>query len=203
MSLILLRTYREKSKAMKYNTYAFFDDFYIKVFFLYVVIVVFWFQLSSCYRCICHCTQQKKRNWQVVLACIWKHCHQLLLTAARRVISQLWHTTTTVYLYILVHMLSLLIIWGSWIKVLPVFKTKSSSVPLSQAAGIKVAGSAIQKLAILRETTAGECHSSGRSSASLKRRSLRVKSACRISVSHQLAIVSVLRQLAVFQCRSR
>ncbi len=74
---------------------------------------------------------------------------------------------------------------------LPVFKTKSSSVPLSQAAGIKVAGSAKLKLAILRETTAGQCHLAGRSSASLKRRSLRVTQACKISVSHQLATASV------------
>jgi hypothetical protein len=43
----------------------------------------------------------------------------------------------------------------------------SLRVPLSQAAGIKVAGSAKLKLAILRETTAGECHSAGRSSTSL------------------------------------
>ncbi len=60
-----------------------------------------------------------------------------------------------------------------------------------------------QKLAILRETTAGECHSAGSSSASLKRRNLRVPPACRISVSHQLAIVSVLRQLAEFQSHCR
>jgi hypothetical protein len=140
-----------------------------------------------------YCTQPKKNNWQVVLASVAGHgqkeSHHI--------------TAVTYYCTIVVHLLSLLIIWGSWIKVLPIFKTKSPSVPLSQAAGIKVAGSAIQKLAILRETSAGDCHSAGRSSAFLKRRILRVTSACWISVSHQLATASVSQQPAVFQCRSR
>ncbi len=42
----------------------------------------------------------------------------------------------------------------------------------------------------------------GRSSALLKRRSLRVTPACKISVSHQLAIVSELWQLTGSQCHS-
>jgi hypothetical protein len=74
-------------------------------------------------------------------------------------------------------------------------KVVKCSVVTTQAAGIKGAGSAIQKLAILRQTTAGQCHSASRSSESHH-------AACRISVSHQLAIVSVLRQLAVIKCHS-
>jgi hypothetical protein len=131
----------------------------------------------------------------VVWASIWKRCHELLFTAARRVEG---HITAVAY-YCTIVVPTFVIPFDNMREL---NKGTTGIQSGGSSSGVETLVQVKLKLAILREITAGQCLSAGRSSALVKRRSLRVTPACRISVSHQLAIVSVLRQLAGFQCHS-